>query len=951
MAFPSTFPTAGMLSNSPYHGQHSANSITMLNGRRVEMMVSAPTCHPITVANGSTAAPPVKEVSDVCEGHLGRYTDLLFRFALGNINSSDYLQLHRLKLISFRDILNHIGPDARVDLLPEDLLRQVFTRQYRDFNEIPESQLTQDFCNRAFQINRLVFECVPPHFKTETMCHEACRDNIEMLSFVPDHLMSESFLLQPLENCRRRCFNPGIIPRHLATAAVMKKLSCNPSLRTIYPLILVLPHKRHYRHYLQACEKSWRSIDWVPNELKTEEICLAAVRNSYQALSAIPVAKRTPAICELAFTESTKSLEWIPEHLSTTRHRDILIEESAQQPNHLLRFFQYIPEPMRTPEFNQALLDAVMYNGSFHSLVECSPAYLHTIIPDLLPHLNKVAIDNSQLVPLLRIAYVVEPSPHKRQLIHYIKKAMLFRAVDMTLNQDELCRWLAVNELETEFKLSLLKLVNHPAQHLVLLEETADSLSNQSSPLNCHVQSNTLPELKRVCQRGLLSKMPEHDKGDQLEQFMRDELAGLSLLTDVRPPDFTVQNTFCQGRTLIMPGDQYTRYFKLHRVNEDLIQLAKEFLMHRYLGDGKAAELGLKSEIPQSHYLCALPWLAIPEELRQQLEPIKLFNENMDASGSSYAIAYCYQTSSTDYASYAWQQDPQSPNAPYAKAVSGMLRAVHDLGRWCAMGILHTSTLSVYHNQAGNQRWTALNSLFDNGRDMLCGRLDFANSEAIERPAFRFSGLADLVDYERFGSVTSYFAHDKYNSDLRFLPKVGQNFCLANYIVEIMVAIVLLYTRLYRDEPDYHIDSMAALDDLCEFISLLMTQFSQGLLGEDHPSLAQSLCASIEALRTWLLRTALEIVYWSNNKERTRNFATDYLRDHCFDPDLYPFPPILIDGVKDKRYPQEFSNQEEQPTIGVENGTFPFMSLIQGLTKFAATLIHTLNQRSAKANG
>lgn len=266
------------------------------------------------------------------------------------------------------------------------------------------------------------------------------------------------------------------------------------------------------------------------------------------------------------------------------------------------------------------------------------------------------------------------------------------------------------------------------------------------------------------------------------------------------------------------------------------------------------------------------------------------------------------------------------------------------------MGILHTSTLPAYHDQYRGRRWTALNSLFQQNRSMLCGRLDFADGEAIEHADFRFSGLADLADYERFGCVKSYFTNNATDSELHFFPKAGQNFCLANYIVEIMVANVLLYGRLHQKDPDYHIDSATALDNTGEFISQLMTQFLQGLFG--HPSsVIQFLCISMADFRIWKRRTSLEVVYWSNDKENTRNHAVDYRKDHCFDPVLYPFAPILVDGVQNKQYPQEFSNCDGQPTIGVESGTFPFMSLIQGLTKFAATLIHTLNQRELHETG
>lgn len=225
----------------------------------------------------------------------------------------------------------------------------------------------------------------------------------------------------------------------------------------------------------------------------------------------------------------------------------------------------------------------------------------------------------------------------------------------------------------------------------------------------------------------------------------------------------------------------------------------------------------------------------------------------------------------------------------------------------------------------------------------MCGRLDFLNDENTERPDYRHSGLADLVDYERFGQLASYFSHD---SNLRFLhfPGVGQNICLANFIVEVLIANVLIYARLHRDQPDYHIDTEEANARLGEFISQLMQQFLLGLLGIEHPRLEEWLCTTAPDFQAWQQRSVQEILYWTTTSTNTRNFATDYQRDHHFDLDLYPYGPGFIDGVQDKQYPKEFSNSAAQPTLGVENGTFPFMSLVQGLTKFASVIIRTLSQ-------
>ncbi len=934
MTMPSIVSPLANRKNIPLQGQACESRAATFNNRSLVINNSRLASPQITVGTSSQTD------QDWHKGQLGKDIGVLLRLIQGDINRPDFLRLHKRSLLSFKDILTHIQP-ATVDTLSDELLKQIVHYYPGDFEAIPEYQLTQDICDKFFQLNKNVFKFIPRRFKTPTMCTQAVESNFKLLGHVPGTRVTEA--LVELLPCTPQFFRfpPAFLTEieYSVSEQLRKKLSRCKMMRSIYPLITKAPDKRNYQCYLEACRACWRNLASVPDGLKTREMCLAAIEDNYYALSCIREENRTPELCAAAFNKSVNSLEFIPQLLITEYHRNTLIKACDRKDCDLLPLFNFIPEELRTPDYYQAFAIFCLKYCYFNCLTEFPESFLHIVLPLLLNGLKSTPpLLNEHLAPLLLAACNAPPSEAKRELIDLIKDIMVNRARDVDVTQVDFYSWIKTPGLEKDFKLSLLHLINHPTQPVLLRQETASTLINLGNPLTFTITNSMLKELRSVCRQSILAKMPEQDKGDQLERFINRELANQHFI-DMFVPELTTQNTICQGRTLIFSDGQKVLYFKLQRLSEDKSELIKEYLMHSYLNDeNKIAEFGLKSEVPRPVHLCKLPWQAIPVDLQHSLEGVRLYNGTR-----YYTLAYCYETSSFNYANYAWQPTPDSPEAPCTKAEMGMLLAIHDLGRWCAKGFLHTSTLPAFHVRSEDRRWLALNALFRGSAEAMCGRLDFLNDESTERPDYRHSGLADLVDYERFGQLDSYFSHD-HDSPLLHFPKVGQNICLANFIVEVLTANVLLYGRLYRDQPDYHIDKEEANARLCEFISQLMQQFLLGLLRIEHPRLEEWLCTTAPDFQAWQQRSVQEILYWTTTSTDTRNFATDYQRDHRFDPDLYPCAPGHIDGTQDKQYPTEFSNNEAQPTLGVENGTFPFMSLVQGLTKFASVIIRTLSQ-------
>jgi hypothetical protein len=57
-----------------------------------------------------------------------------------------------------------------------------------------------------------------------------------------------------------------------------------------------MPEKT-YEEWLEKVKKDGNALDYVPEEIKTEEMCLAAVRDLGNALCWVPEDLKTPEIC------------------------------------------------------------------------------------------------------------------------------------------------------------------------------------------------------------------------------------------------------------------------------------------------------------------------------------------------------------------------------------------------------------------------------------------------------------------------------------------------------------------------------------------------------------------------------------------------------------------------------------------------------------------------------
>ncbi|CAK7007540.1 MAG: hypothetical protein DELT_00304 [Desulfovibrio sp.] len=96
-----------------------------------------------------------------------------------------------------------------------------------------------------------------------------------------------------------------------------------------------------------------RSLNHVPEKSKTEEICLAAVRNYGLAILKVPNGLKTPEVCLAAVHNNGWMLQFVPNALRTPELCLVAVRNDGEA-------LQFVPKEMRTPEL---CMDAVQNYG------------------------------------------------------------------------------------------------------------------------------------------------------------------------------------------------------------------------------------------------------------------------------------------------------------------------------------------------------------------------------------------------------------------------------------------------------------------------------------------------------------------------------------------------------------------------------------------------------------
>ncbi|WP_252176592.1 hypothetical protein [Endozoicomonas sp. 4G] len=415
-------------------------------------------------------------------------------------------------------------------------------------------------------------------------------------------------------------------------------------------------------------------------------------------------------------------------------------------------------------------------------------------------------------------------------------------------------------------------------------------------------------------------------------------------------PLFKKAGTVVGGRTLVIPNDneEEADYYKFQRVGEFKSTLEQEGIMHRFIAKNDR----FKSKKPSfGQYLVVLE-KDLPESVQGFTDPLQV----TDVKGERAILVYHYKATN-HYSKYAHTPDETS-SAPYARPEQGLLDSIHDIGVLNGQfGIMPTSTIPAFHYTG--RRWVFLSPLLGNSKYYafpLPGKFE-SWIEATERPDFGWDGLRDWGDVEFYGSMVSGLtSQDSKTSG--YTPEVLQRLSFANALCENLLAAVLLRSRLRRDSLDYYYKNKQAVAETENFIERLLNEYLSGLFAKEKevqpkPRLQKLMGLGDSKYRSWLARTAQEILYWTARQPyEVTDPCASIPSGECYskhllltghlDDTLYPNPLHPMDAQK--KFPRDFQRTPGRLHLGATKSGFPLTALTTGFTSIA----HKVFEHSAQ---
>ncbi|WP_422412039.1 MULTISPECIES: hypothetical protein [unclassified Endozoicomonas] len=418
---------------------------------------------------------------------------------------------------------------------------------------------------------------------------------------------------------------------------------------------------------------------------------------------------------------------------------------------------------------------------------------------------------------------------------------------------------------------------------------------------------------------------------------------------------FEGEGAIVGGRTLAVENGEDVDYYKFQRLGESVATLAQEGIMHQFIA--RVTNNRFKSQLPRFGQYLIVMEKDLPKSIRGFSDRLQVININ-----GRRAFRVYHFKATKNYAKYA--HTPDTTSSPYANAERGLFAAIHDIGVLNGkFGVMPTSTIPAFHDTG--RRWVFLTPLLGNS---ICFALPLPGTfggwvKAIERPDFGWDGLRDWGDVEFFGSMSSGLsARDSKTSG--YTPEVLQRLSFVNSLCENLLAAVLLRARLRRDSADYHYQNQLAVEETENFIEQLLDEYLSGLLAKEKecppkPRLQESIGLDNNTYRSWLKRTAEEILYWtakqpSEAKDRSpldpsvECFSKHIKATGNLDATLYPEGLRPFD--KHLKFPKDFHNVNDELNLGANNAVFPLVSLVKGLTLLVGNIFAFANQYTEDEN-
>ena len=197
------------------------------------------------------------------------------------------------------------------EYVPDDLI-ELFEKTKLRVDDTLES-----FFSRAIKNGSYILKFVPENMKTYELCLEAIMSDEQAhgcgwtLEYVPENFSSAICL----EAVKKNGGALNYVPEELKTYELCLEAVAAEAYDSDYALNYVPEKHKTAELCLVAVKKAGWALEFVPEELKTAELCLEAVKNAGYALKYVPEKHKTKEICLEAVNNYGRAFEFVPDDL------------------------------------------------------------------------------------------------------------------------------------------------------------------------------------------------------------------------------------------------------------------------------------------------------------------------------------------------------------------------------------------------------------------------------------------------------------------------------------------------------------------------------------------------------------------------------------------------------------------------------------------------------------
>ena len=236
-----------------------------------------------------------------------------------------------------------------------------------NLKDVPEKFKTYELCTMAVKKNGWALEFVPERLKIDKLCESAVKSVGFALKFVPEELRTKELCTIAIENdytgyaleyvpielrTREFCakavdklisdpyttseerldYITSIIPKEFWEESVTQdtqyvKNGIKEEILNLKEGEINMENNKEYQGWIESTqEKNW-TLAWVPEDMRTEEMCEYAVLRDGINLRDVPDEIITPSICEVAVKDYGQALGWVPEELRTKELCEIALAQ------------------------------------------------------------------------------------------------------------------------------------------------------------------------------------------------------------------------------------------------------------------------------------------------------------------------------------------------------------------------------------------------------------------------------------------------------------------------------------------------------------------------------------------------------------------------------------------------------------------------------------------------